>query len=678
MSTHQAEDTRDTDIVQLRATEAHESDLAGTPAPAYADVTDNTVIKRQPVIPVPLQRDNIKGTVEQAAGLGWHRVRYHGLRSPMYLVMYLVRVVRGSAVLTGRLWNWWQSIEHHVLLSEAVAAGRPGHQHAMSADAAGRKVRKSRSQILGSIVALILIAGLVMAKFAPWWGWALCAVAAVAVLERHGRKPGKPLLKAAVMPAAYQPPTPEIITRALGSLGISGINDAIKDGRGLNFITDVHRDGEGWATELDLPHGVTTGMILQRRAQLSAGLRRPLSATWPEGVPHEHEGRLRLWIGFQDLSKVKPKAWPLLRSGQADIFASIPFATDPRGREISAPLFAVNWLIGAAPGNGKTSAVRVLACGAALDPVCDLWVHELAGKGDLEPLSQVSHRYVSGLDDESIAYTATSVRMLREELERRSGKLKEVPRDQRPDGSVTRELASKRSLRLRPIACIIDELQNLIMHPDLGPQAAQDIAYVIRMGRAYGIIFILATQKPSAETVPTAISGNVTMRLCLKVPGQPENDAILGTGSYRAGYDAAAFRGKTDAGLGWLRSDADPQVVKTFYLDLPDTQRITQRARAVREAAAVLSGYALGQDDRELPRSFAADVVAVFGMDDKLWCSTIAGRLAASFPGVYPSITPAATGSQLRGLGVTVKNVREPGGQPAPGCERAAVEAVTS
>ena len=45
-------------------------------------------------------------------------------------------------------------------------------------------------------------------------------------------------------------------------------------------------------------------------------------------------------------------------------------------------LFEVKWLIGAATRPGQTSAVRVLACGAALDPIADLWVHEHAGKGD--------------------------------------------------------------------------------------------------------------------------------------------------------------------------------------------------------------------------------------------------------------------------------------------------------
>ena len=173
-------------------------------------------------------------------------------------------------------------------------------------------------------------------------------------------------------------------------------------------------------------------MILARRAQLASGLRRPLSATWPAPVPHEHEGRLELWVGFHDISKAKPPAWPLLRAGQTDVFASFPFGTDPRGRPVAAQLFEHNWLIGAAPGQGKTAAVRVVACAAALDPLAELWTHELAGKGDLEPLARVSHRYCSGLDDEAIAYAAESMRMLRAELESRSRKLKAIPKESAP------------------------------------------------------------------------------------------------------------------------------------------------------------------------------------------------------------------------------------------------------
>ena len=634
---------------------------------------------RRPVLPPALHRANLPSTLAYHAGLFWHRARYHGLRAPFYLILLAWHAVRGAGRLTGRVVRWWHWPEGWHLESQAVAAGRAGHHDAIRAHQQGRATRAAR----GRIIAVALAAsGAVLAAavlLLPGWAWIPAGLLAAAVLARHGRPYGRPVIRAAVVTPAYQTPTPEIITRALGALGIAGISEAIRSGQGIRFITDVHRDGPGWGCDLDLPHGVTAGMIVARRDQLASGLRRPLSATWPEPVTEEHEGRLRLWIGYQDLAKTRPPAWPLARSGQADVFGALPFGTDPRGRAVTVPVFETNWLVGAMPGQGKTSAVRVLACGAALDPLADLWIHEHAGKGDLEPLAQVCHRYVSGLDDDSIRYSAESLRMLRAELERRSGVLKKVPKEARPDGKVTRDLAGQRRLGLRPVVAVFDEVQNVFMHPEHGQQAAGDAAYVIRLGRAYGIVLVLATQRPDATSLPTAISGNVGARFCLKVPGQIENDVVLGTSSYRNGWKATAFRTKTDAGLGWLKADGDPQIVRAYYLDLPATEKIAARARAMRSAAGVLSGYALGEDDNaEAPRSFAADVLAVFGTDAKLYTATIAARLAETLPGVYADLTTEAVASQLRALGVPVKKLREPGGPAGWGCERAAVEAVTS
>ncbi|MQA06775.1 MAG: hypothetical protein GEV07_30130 [Streptosporangiales bacterium] len=177
----------------------------------------------------------------------------------------------------------------------------------------------------------------------------------------------------AVVPTAYQPPTAESVTRAFGALGVSAINQVIKDGTGLSWVADIHRDGDGWALELDLPHGVTASDIIKKREELASGLRRPHSATWPEKVPHEHAGRLFLWIGRHDLSKMKPAKYPLLKSGTTDLFDEVPFSVSPRGQGVNVPVFETNWVIGAAPGQGKTAAVRVLSCNAALDPLADLW-----------------------------------------------------------------------------------------------------------------------------------------------------------------------------------------------------------------------------------------------------------------------------------------------------------------
>ena len=128
-----------------------------------------------------------------------------------------------------------------------------------------------------------------------------------------------------------------------------------------------------------------------------------------------------------------------------------------------------------------------------------MWIHEQAGKGDLEPLAQVCHRYCSGLDDESIGYAAESLRLLRAELDRRSGQLKQIPRERRPEGKVTREMALHRHLGLRPLVAFFDEVQNVFRHPEHGRQAAEDAGYVIRLGRAYGVILVLATQRPDKD-----------------------------------------------------------------------------------------------------------------------------------------------------------------------------------
>ena len=252
------------------------------------------------------------------------------------------------------------------------------------------------------------------------------------------------------------------------------------------------------------------------------------------------------------------------------------------------------------PGQGKTSAVRVLVAAAALDPTVELWLHELKGTGDLDPFEQVSHRFVSGIDDESIGYAAESLKKLprrgdepgRPAEEARTGALC-------PDKKVTREIANRRSLRLHPLLCRVStRCQNLFGHPKYGKQAGEDAMFIIKIGRALGVSLILATQRPDKDSLPTGVSGNVSTRFCLKVAGQVENDMILGTSAYKNGARATTFRPKIDAGLGYLKGEENtPQVVRTYYLNNADTERAAKRARAIREAAGTLSGVALGEDD---------------------------------------------------------------------------------
>ncbi|MQA06776.1 MAG: hypothetical protein GEV07_30135 [Streptosporangiales bacterium] len=268
--------------------------------------------------------------------------------------------------------------------------------------------------------------------------------------------------------------------------------------------------------------------------------------------------------------------------------------------------------------------------------------------------------------------------MLKAELDGRQAAFKKLPRDRKPDGKVTREVAADPKYRvLRLKFAVFDEVQNLLLHPKYGPAAAGDLAYVMRLGRAYGIVVVLSTQRPDKDSLPPKIGALAVMRFCLKVADQVSNDMVLGTGAYKAGYRASDFRRGVDAGLGWLLGSADPQAVRTYYLDLNDTAKIAARARAMRQAEGVLSGYALGEVDDTEQRSFAADVLAMFrGDEPNLHTATIAARLAEHLGGVYGGITQDAVASQLRQLGVEVKDVRERGSANRKGVARAAVETI--
>jgi DNA segregation ATPase FtsK/SpoIIIE, S-DNA-T family len=282
--------------------------------------------------------------------------------------------------------------------------------------------------------------------------------------------------------------------------------------------------------------------------------------------------------------------------------------------------------------------------------------------------------FVSGVDDESIGYAAESLRLLRAEVMRRTERLKALDRELCPDKRTTRQIGAKRSLKLWPLVCIIDEAQDLFAHPGHGKAAGVDAEFIIKIGPAFGVVLIIATQRPDKASLPTGVSGNVSTRFCLKVMGQVENDMILGTSAYKNGIRATTFRPEIDAGLGYLLGAGPvPQVVRTFYLDMHAAERIAIRARALREAAGTVTGHAL--ETGEGPRDVLTDVLAVFGGDAGLQWGDVAARLASRFPARWDGVTADAISAECRARNVRSVDVKA-GGKALKGCRRADVEAL--
>jgi DNA segregation ATPase FtsK/SpoIIIE, S-DNA-T family len=672
MSTDHIDGEHNADILPLRAADAGtETKVAEATGAAYTDLTDGRPA-RKAIIPAHWRtREAAREHVKLAAARHGHAAAYHGVRLLPYLFMTSWWALVGVGRMVAALLAWWHVPDMHKLERQAAADGLLNDH--LRIHKAAREVRTTRGLILAGCALVVVVAAVVVLASAPPWAWILLGAVALPLLARAGRPAGKPIVTAATLPATVQPPDQDVITRAIGSLGIAGVDRWLRDGRPLVFPSPVREDGPGWRAEVDLPFGVTAAMVTERREQLASGLRRPLGAVWPEPVHSEHAGRLELWVGRQDVSKARQSPWPLLRGDQADVFQEIPFGTDVRGRTVKVPLVYHNWLLGSIPRQGKTAAVRVLACGIALDPLAEMWVHELKGSGDLDPLERVSHRFVSGVDDESIGYAAESLKMLRAEIMRRTERLKQLPRELCPDKRTTRQIAGKRLVKLHPLACIIDEGQNLFAHPDHGKAAGLDAEFVIKIGPAFGVFLVIATQRPDKASLPTGVSGNVSTRFCLKVTGQVENDMVLGTSAYKNGLRSTTFRPGIDAGIGYLvGAGPSPQVVRTFYLNMADTERVAARARALREAAGTVTGHAAEGAD-EGARDVLTDVLAVFGSDAGLQWGEVAARLASRFPARWDGVTADAISAECRARNVPSVNVKS-AGTALKGCRRADVE----
>jgi S-DNA-T family DNA segregation ATPase FtsK/SpoIIIE len=636
--------------------------------------------RRAAIIPVAFQRAQRAQTVRGFTVETSYRARFHGLRLPfVYLPGSAFYAGRGAARLAGRWARWVTAPDLHLLMSEAVSRGQAGHAQAMQAHAAGAKARAARWKATGLALLLgALPASLALALLAPWEAGAAAALLAYAALVHQGRPADGPLLPRAILPPQYQAPTLEHLTAALDDIGIPKLSAYIKAKGTLDWVIDLHPVADGWGVELDLPRGVTAKMIVQKREELSSALRRPISAVWPRAVAGEHEGRLYIWIGRHDFAKGRKPKYPLLKSGSTDFWSGVPFGYLPWGQQVTAPLFETNYLVVGTMGSGKTAALRTLLSGAILDPLVDIWMHEHSGKGDLKPFAAIACRYRSGIGDDDIAYTAESMRLLRKELERRQAILKAIPDPDTtiPDGSVTRELVLA-DKRLRPVICVVDEVHNAFQHPVYGEQIAADMEFVMRLGRAYGIAFVIATQRNGAGSIPPIISAVIVCRFCLKVNDQTTNDMALGTGAYKAGYNSVIFRREIDAGQGWLLGAEEPCAPRTFYQNIPDTRRVVDRAVAQRVKDGTLSGYALGEKEEQGERSLLADVESVFGPAEKhLYWETVATRLAARFPGTYTGLTAEAVSADVRRLtGRESDEGREPGGANRAGVKRATVQA---
>jgi DNA segregation ATPase FtsK/SpoIIIE, S-DNA-T family len=419
-----------------------------------------------------------------------------------------------------------------------------------------------------------------------------------------------------------------MISKALAHLGIAPLNTFFKGGGQLHYSVAARVDGDGTYAQIRLPLGVTADMVADRRDKLAANLGRAKLETWPTEGPEA--GILDLWVADKGKLSGGAGEWPLLHDGQADLFEGVPFGLTQRGLIVNAPLMGANWLVGGRPGQGKSSVLRTLLLGAALDPTAELWAFVMGESPDFAPFQPRLARYRMGMDD-AVADAATqALADLLAEMERRGKVLGAQPGS---PPKVSRKLADRRELGLHPLVCAIDECHELFQHPKFGKRAADLAVRLIKRGRKYGIVLLLATQSPTKDSIPREITRNISCAVAFSVADQVANDGLLGTGKYRAGIRATDLRMHTDRGtcVAVGVTDATFELVRTFYVPFEDG--IDHVSPVIARAMALLAQNRRAVTPAErtqleaIPVDHLADIAAALRGEPRVRTQVVLARL---------------------------------------------------
>ncbi|MFC7622465.1 cell division protein FtsK [Microlunatus sp. GCM10028923] len=623
---------------------------------------------RPPVIPVWLRdRQTRWEACVWAARAARHVTAFHAARVPVYGARLLARSPRGAYRLV-RDWRLWVlDIESRPLVLSAIRA-EDAEMHLKLTE---KRVNRMRTRGLLSGMGVIAVTGVaafgIVTAIVPVPVMLLIAAVVIGLLGKVGTDRDKPVISRALASKKIPILTSDLVLTALGALGIADLNRALKTpGADQRMFPDpIARDKQGWRATIDLPYGVTAQEVIQKRQTLAAALRRPVNCVWPDADPSVHPGRLILWVGDTDIATAEKTPGPLAKLARTDIFTPIPFGLDPRGREVSLTLMFNSMLIGSMPRYGKTSSLLGIVLAAALDPYVILDVFELKGTGDLGPAEPVCHTYVSGLatgddNDPTLAAVMVRLRELVAELGKRSERISRLPADLCPERKITPAIARRPELGLQPILVILDECQELFESEKFGEEAAYLCKRLTKIGPAMGIIFVPATQKPDANSLPTGVSSNAGIRYCLRVMGHTENDMILGSGMNKAGVKATEFT-EADKGVGILRGHGPRiETVKAYFFDAKTAAPVIERARALREEAGTLTGHAIGETTEVAGPTFSLldDLAAVWPSGvDKVWSEVLCDGLTKLRPDHYRGLDPAGLTGQLKPYGIETKQV---------------------
>jgi hypothetical protein len=636
-----------------------------------------------PVVPEHLRTAaGVRGAMVKHAGRKYHQAKYHGLRSPKYLVLTSGYAVAGAFRLAWKV-NRWAWVLHAVPLEIEAALAKDGREF-RSMHKEIKRTRLTRLKIVLAVAAGVLLALGAVVKFVPWELWPPLILTGLIVLARYGRPPDKRIMSQAVVSPRFRVLNADVVLRAYAA---AKLHDPVKPDYQVTFASPMRRDHEGSGVHVDLPYGKGLKDAIDAKPSLASGLDVQVSQVFLTRDATSNR-RHYLWVADRDPLAVPVGRTPLLACRATDIWKPAPFGLDERGQLVGVPLMWNSVLVSALPRAGKTFSARLLGLHAALDPHVKLDVFDFKGSPDWRKFALVADSCAfgltptkDGLPGDIFRATLEGIKADVQDRYRRLSELADKHPELCPEGKLTRRLARDPRFNMPVRVLILEEFQEVYDLEDISKQLAPLLTFLIKVAPGAGVIVIGSTQRPSGIGTGevgrqfTNFRDNFAVRFGLRTSSWQVSELCLGAGAYSEGLDTSTLLPQYK-GVGILRgaTDASP-TVRTYLADGRDAEKILTAARGLRERAGTLSGMAAGLETETPARDVLADVLAVFGNDTGLHWQVLAARLAKQLPERWDDATAESVSADVRAQGVPSVDVKAYG-RALKGCRRADVERI--
>ncbi|MBB5958416.1 S-DNA-T family DNA segregation ATPase FtsK/SpoIIIE [Saccharothrix tamanrassetensis] len=462
--------------------------------------------------------------------------------------------------------------------------------------------------------------------------------------------------------------TPDLITRALAHVKVTALTKYLKEGGQLEYLVQPREQGGGTYTQIRLPLGVVAADLLPTgKAELLAGnLGRHKHEVWPQRDPAADARVLDLWIADKGTMDKPAPPWPLLDDGEFDVFRDrLPFGVTMRQEQISVGMLQKHWLIGATSKQGKSTVMRLLALGLALDPTVELLVADLKGDGDWKMFVRRASQYVEGSTDEHAGRACDMLEWAVGEMERRY----QAKSDQGIVGPIPRELSRRKGSGFHPVYVFVDECQVLYgaPHPVGGTKddsrAVRAAKRLHDQARAVNIHLAQATQRPDDRTLPVRVREGAHVRCALNVPNEGTARMILADAVDR-GARPQDLRPGADAGTVVATGEVEDipagqafVITRTNYVSTQDAYRVIDRAMAILARHGRTVDPAGDTTEPAAPVDHLADIERAMRDEPYTRTTLVLARLIEDNPEIYEDWNAERLAEELRRWEIPIRKI---------------------